>query len=110
MLSHHMEDEKEEFRRQRKIEYNRLYRERNRDKVYQNNKAYREKNPELFRAYYHNNKERINARRKQIVHCDYCNKDVTLESMYRHIYSLTHMENEAIALYEDPSFIVGLKD
>ena len=96
IFSHHMEEEKEELRRKRNREYNRLYRERNREKVYQNNKAYREKHPELFRAYYHNNKERITTRRKEIVHCDCCNIDITLESMYRHKYSLGHLENETI--------------
>ena len=90
-----MEDEKEELRRKRNREYNGLYRERNREKVYQNNKEYREKHPELFRAYYHNNKERITTRRKQIVHCDCCNIDITLESMYRHKYSLGHLVRES---------------
>ena len=94
IFSHHMEEEKEELRRKRNREYNRLYRERNREKVYQNNKAYREKHPELFRAYYHNNKERITTRRKEIVHCDCCNIDITLESMYRHRYSLGHLVRE----------------
>jgi hypothetical protein len=102
IFSHHMEDEKEELRRKRNREYNRLYRERNREKVYQNNKAYREKHPELFRAYYHNNKERITTRRKEIVHCDCCNIDITLESMYRHKYSLGHLylENEEAIIEE----------
>ena len=45
-----MEDEKENLKKQRKTEYNRQYREKNRKKIYQNNKAYREKHPKLFHA------------------------------------------------------------
>ena len=107
-----MEEEKEELRRKRNREYNRLYRERNREKVYQNNKAYREKHPELFRAYYHKHKERITTRRKEIVHCDCCNIDLTLESMYRHKYSLGHLENEIITSNDSELLIDvgGLKD
>ena len=97
-----MEDEKEASRKQRKLEYNRQYREKNREKIYNNNKAYREKHPELFRAYYHKHKERITTRRKEIVHCDCCNIDVTLESMYRHRYSLGHLVRE-------PETIIGEK-
>ena len=94
-----MEDEKENLKKQRKTEYNRQYREKNREKIYNNNKAYREKHPELFRAYYHKHKKRITTRRKEIVHCDCCNIDVTLESMYRHRYSLGHLENENATLH-----------
>jgi hypothetical protein len=80
-----MEDEKENLKKQRKTEYNRQYREKNREKIYQNNKAYREKHPELFHAYYHKHKERITTRRKEIVHCDCCNHT------YIHAYKLAYI-------------------
>jgi hypothetical protein len=85
---------KDELRKQKMLEYNKNYRERNRDKIYEKNKTFRENHPEKFREYYQKNKDSIKEKRKELVHCPACNYEVTRESFYRHKLSQTHQENE----------------
>lgn len=62
-------------------------------------KVYREKNKEKLKEssklYWEQKKEQIKARRKEIVICNICEAEVTRESFYRHkksIYCQTKLE------------------
>ena len=86
----------EDLKKQKAAAYSKLYREKNKEVLLEQNKNYRKQHPEKTLLYYQRNKEKIIQQRKELLHCPLCNYEVTRESMYRHKISQTHLENEKV--------------
>ena len=74
-------------------EYQKQYREDNKEILKEKNKQYREDNREKVIEYYQNNKETINNRQKEKVYCQYCNTYGNRSEISRHNKSYKHIIN-----------------
>ena len=71
-----------EWDKQNKLSYYRVYRRKNRRKL-----------REYAYNYYHSHKARISKLRKRRVYCNPCNEYMNLSSYWRHLQSDKHKEN-----------------
>lgn len=61
------------------------YRERNKYFIADQHKQYRENNKDKIKEYYEKNKDLISEKMKVKLHCEFCNKEMRKDSMWRHL-------------------------
>jgi hypothetical protein len=69
-------------KKESEVEYNKEYREQNKDKFLEYQKQYREQN-----------KDKLRLKASQIFHCKYCDSEIRKDSVSKHDNSKKHIEN-----------------
>jgi DNA-binding protein Fis/DNA-binding TFAR19-related protein (PDSD5 family) len=93
-------DNIEDIKQQKKQYY-----EKNKEQHSQRMKQYRSDNKDnikqILKHYYADNIEKIKLQRKEIIHCDLCDKDIGKHHIARHNKSKKHIEENRIKELED---------
>jgi len=76
-----------------RVEYDKQYREDNKDKISEFNKKYRENNTEYYTQYRENNKEYYTQYNKENIPCQHCGCTYTRRNKSKHEKTKKHQKN-----------------